>query len=217
MPADGYQRIVAGSRRRPRQAVTRCNSGAGAAASAGSESPTVLPESEDGLPRGVLHSDRPTDGSSPGAWLLPPYGLGSWGRGKLCFAPSLSRVQPPSSSENRRYPSPTSEVCMLTIDRYPRCRAYSRRRARLGVADCETRRCRSNRRIRRWLNSRTAVIGRSIRINGQGNDQIAESASPTGRGIDRRPVRLRHIDGHFLRRWRIQAQTATSINLQAME
>lgn len=36
------------------RAATRCNSGAGEAAGAGSVSPTVLPESEDGLLRGVL-------------------------------------------------------------------------------------------------------------------------------------------------------------------
>lgn len=40
--------------------ATGCNSRAGEARSAGSESPTVLPENEDGLSRGALRM-RPTD------------------------------------------------------------------------------------------------------------------------------------------------------------
>lgn len=67
-------------------AATRCNSGAGDAAGEGSESPTALPESEDGLLRGVLPSDRPTDGSSHRHCFPAPW-VSSWGRGKLCLLP----------------------------------------------------------------------------------------------------------------------------------
>lgn len=58
--------------------ATGCNSRAGEARGAGSESPTVLPENEDGSAgRRPAISDRPTDGSEARQMLPLPLGLWS--------------------------------------------------------------------------------------------------------------------------------------------
>lgn len=80
--------------------ATGCNSRAGEADGVGSESPTALPENEDGfaerrpgtrpIPAPALRTRSP---------LLPLQGSNPWGRGKLWPEPSLSIPQNRKSSD----------------------------------------------------------------------------------------------------------------------
>lgn len=83
------------------RAATRCNSGAGEAAGAGVESPTVLPESEDAEAErpAAMATDRATVQVS-GKTLPAPLALAKRGRGCLCLPPSLHSGSKPSGDSH---------------------------------------------------------------------------------------------------------------------
>lgn len=76
------------------EAATRCNSGAGEAAGAGVESPTVLPEREDRLSeRTALHVSHPGSGHQDMAMDTPPSWFVRVGRGVFCRNPPSPSIR----------------------------------------------------------------------------------------------------------------------------